>query len=235
MCAEQNSRITHDERQLQILKYVKNHRLSTHKQNSDFDSYRFSRQIHNLVKKNGGSESNDVNDATPNLGRYHMYSLVFAANTSNSTINDLRPYTMYIFQFFACNAISCSSYYLYYDRTDSSPHADDIQLTVSIDPLNSNRVHLDFSEPPQPNGLTVAFHIEKHDLNNFKIISHCITRKQHYDNGQRYAMHIRSFSRFALKFYSYLFCHCRFRYTFEHLDKGQYSFRVKSVSLAMVG
>lgn len=93
---------------------------------------------------------------------------------------------MYIFQFFAClRPKSCSSYFLYYDRTDVLTTADNIELTVSADPYDSNRIHLDFAEPKHPNGITVAFQIEKHDLSNYKATTICITRKQHYENGRR--------------------------------------------------
>lgn len=192
MCA---SRLTHDEHQMQIFRYVKNHKLRScgetdrrcHERN-DFDSYRFSRQIHNFVTTNEASDFNIEETDAIKFGSNYMFSSVYPSTVLNTTFDSLDPYTMYIFQFFACNLVSCSSYFLYYDRTDSSLHADDIQLTISTDPLNSNRVFLDFADPPKPNGLTVAFHIEIHDFNTFKTTTKCITRKQHYDNGKRYAL-----------------------------------------------
>lgn len=194
VCSEQSSRVAHDERQLQVMRYVKNHEIHICGndrrcyERNNFDSFRFSRQIHNFVKLSDSSSSIDEGNEMLNLGANHLHTVRFSSTTLNGTFFNLLPYTMYIFQFFACNKISCSSYFLYFDRTDSSIYADDMTLTILIDPSNSNKVHLDFSEPPSPNGLTVAFMIEKHDLSNFELTTYCVSRKDHYENGRRYSI-----------------------------------------------
>lgn len=192
VCTEQAKRLAHGQNS-QILKYVQNHELRSCgdkkcTEKNDFESFRFSRQIHNLLTASDRSEfyvEPIVEPNEPDFGINHIRSERFSNITLNATFDHLLPYTLYIFQFFACNHVNCSSYYFHYDRTESSIYADDISLIASIDAYNSNRVHLDFSEPPAPNGLTVAFQIEKHSLNHFKIETICITRKEHYDNGKR--------------------------------------------------
>lgn len=174
MCAQ---RVSHGYNS-QIMNYVQNHKTrdcSDKKcvEKNDFESFRFSRQIQREKL---------------NLGPNHMYSKSFSNVTLNTTFPNLLPYTLYIFQFFACNYVNCSSFYFHYDRTDSSIYADEISLKASIDPNNSNRVHLYFDEPKTPNGLTVAFQIEKNTLNDFKASTICITRKEHYDNGKKFVI-----------------------------------------------
>lgn len=200
MCAQ---RVSHGYNS-QIMKYVQNHKIrdcSDKKcvEKNDFESFRFSRQINNLLTTNDFTDFSDLSDfkdftdfnterEKPNLGPNHIYSKSFSNVTLNTTFSNLSPYTLYIFQFFACNYVSCSSYFLHYDRTDSSIYADEISLKASIDPNDSNRVHLYFDEPKTPNGLTVAFQIEKNSLNDFKASTICITRKEHYDNGKKFVI-----------------------------------------------
>lgn len=147
---------------------------------SDFSSLRFARQIHQYVSPKGSIDQET--DLGPNfIGRKQ-----FNNNELQTTITGLLPYTMYIFQFFSCQIPNnCSAYSLSFDRTDALPNADNIELSVQVDAYDTNRVHLDFGEPKHPNGLTVAFQIEKHDLSNFKVTTICITRKLHYENGKR--------------------------------------------------
>lgn len=196
-CAARPTRIAKGEASTQLLKYIETYPLDLCDLTgagkcaiqSDFESIRFSRQIHNFIMTSGdGSNSSTANriDAEPNFGVNYMGRMEFPNTVQKTTINGLKPYTMYIFQFFSClRAQNCSGYFLYYDRTEALPTADNIELEVMTDPSDSNRVHLNFDEPKQPNGLTVAFQIEKHDLSNFKVKTLCITRKQHYDNGKR--------------------------------------------------
>ncbi|XP_031617136.1 insulin-like receptor [Contarinia nasturtii] len=208
-CAQILSRQVREKGQSQIMKYVKNHEIvSCNSDESCQDTIvRRSRQIHSLLPDDGVDR---FRNSSTNLGLRHLRTIRFPSERLNATIYDLLPYTLYIFQFFACNRLNCSSYYFYYDRTESSVYADSIpSLVVAFDPHDSNMVHLDFSEPPQPNGLTVAFEIEQHELAIFNATVVCITRKGHYANGKRY--------------------------TFKNLKKGQHSFRVRSVSLAMTG
>lgn len=202
VCDERASRLTQEQRQLQIMKYVQNHKIrncgggtgssssssgsgSKCAEKNDFDSARFSRQIHSMLSPIDNIGDYDLQSSGLNLGVNHIDSRIFTNRKLNETFPKLRPFTLYIFQFFACNYVNCSSYFLHYERTDADIYADTISLAVSIDPYYLNRVHLNFSEPPHPNGLTVAFEIEKHNLNNFNVTTVCITRKQHYENGKR--------------------------------------------------
>lgn len=158
------------------------------------DLFRYKRGIHEYVMINSNQSDTQLQprirtkrqDGKFDLGSNYIGAIMFPDTASNATISGLRPYTLYTFQFFSCNSISCSSFFIHSDRTDSSSFADDMKFTIDIDPNDSNRVYLDFSAPETPNGVTVAFQIEKHDLANFNITTTCITRKQHDANGKRY-------------------------------------------------
>lgn len=200
-CAARRTGITKGESSMQILKYIENYPLNLCDLlgggkcaiQNDFESIGFSRQIHDFVMTSGsessinGSSSNVTSvDEETNYGANYIGQMEFPNTVQKNTFDGLKPYTMYVFQFFSCfRPQNCSRYFLYYDRTDSSPKADDIDLNVTTDPYDTNRVYLNFDEPKQPNGLTVAFQIEKHDLSSFKLTTVCITRKQHFDNGKR--------------------------------------------------
>lgn len=168
----------------------------------DGELFRFRRQIHDFLSKNDDeieSQSDEIESQSDEfksrsdenfdeLGEYFRGFELYKADASNATILDLLPYTMYIFQFFSCNEIGCSSYFFHFDRTESSIYADTIDnFTVTTDPNNFKRIHLDFDEPSTPNGLTVAFEIEKYRTSDYtrNVTLICITRKQHYDNGRR--------------------------------------------------
>ncbi|XP_055296266.1 insulin-like receptor [Sitodiplosis mosellana] len=213
-CSERNSRHTKEENQSQILKYVKNHKiLNCADEKKCNEKSRFSRQIHGIFANDDFETNRDNTDH--DLGKYHIGTHIYPAQHRNTTYTDLLPYTMYIYQFFSCNEMNCSTYFLYYDRTDSSISADDVpSFSINVDSQNQNQVHLEFSEPKTPNGLTVAFHIEKHDLSNSKVTTFCMPWKQYVANGKNNNGH---------------------SYTVHHLDKGQYLFRVRSVSLALNG
>lgn len=197
-CAARPTHIAKGESSMQVMKYIESYPLNLCDLlgdgkcaiQSDFESARFSRQIHDFVMPKESSSSSSINkfDDEPNFGANYIGRMEFPNHIQKTTITGLKPYTMYVFQFYSClRPKNCSGYFLYYDRTDIMATADNIQteLSVMADPYDSNCVHLDFDEPKQPNGLTVAFQIEKHDLSNFKVTSTCITRKQHYDNEKR--------------------------------------------------
>lgn len=197
-CAARPQHIAKGESSIQVMKYIETYPLNLCELlgdgkcaiQSDFESLRFSRQIHDFVTTRGSANAKNIimspMDEELDFGGNYMGRIEFPNTMQKTTIDGLKPYTMYVFKFYSClRPKNCSKYFLYYDRTDTLATADNIDLSVMSDPYDSNRVYLDFDEPQQPNGLTVAFHIEKHDLSNFKLSETCITRKQHNDNGKR--------------------------------------------------
>lgn len=182
---------------------------------------RFTRTIHDFVKNHVIDERNKyeiVFDPTSNEDELipeirenpnFLFTRRFEESAFNAAIDHLKPFTLYTMHFFSCNRIDCSSYYMHNVRTEPSMNADDMDFEVSIDPVVSHTVHLDFSEPKSPNGLTVAFIITIHDMANMHYTKKCITRKKHYENNKRYTM--------------------------RNLQKGNYSFSISSISLAMNG
>lgn len=195
-CNGTSTRTAQEEEELLLVRLIENFQLYESCRDGkkcvneeDIESYRFSREIHDLVHKDKSrnyQEPEEEDDTPYDLGSNHLYGMTFKRHINNETIGGLKPYTMYIFQVFSClNYNNCSAYFFHFDRTDSQANADDVELTVSIDALLPNRVHLDFDEPHMPNGLTVAFEVEKHDSINYKVTTVCITRKKHYANGRR--------------------------------------------------
>lgn len=151
----------------------------------NIDSLRFKREIHNFVH----ADNKSFEIKTPPSDENLVQRLTFANTQFNATITNLLPFTTYIFLFFSCNDISCSTYEFHFERTNSAIEADIISdVIVSIDPYDTHRIYVDFDEPKTPNGLTVAFNIEKFDWNTVNTTIDCITRQQHYDNGKRYIL-----------------------------------------------
>lgn len=199
---------------------------------SESDS-RFTRDIHDFVKKHDIDERNkyeigidtmslDVNrygiddntdddDLTPEIrsNPNFLFTKRFNETTSNATIDHLKPFTLYTMHFFSCNRIDCSSYYMHNERTEPSANADDMDFELSADSAEPHTVHLDFSEPKTPNGLTVAFIVTIHDVTNMNNTKKCVTRRHHYENNKRF--------------------------TVSNLQEGKYKFSVSSISLAMNG
>lgn len=172
-----NKRSVDDNVTSQVNKYINNHQI--HK--IDYDHVRFSRQIHEFVLA-----TDNVKSTEPDFGPNYIGRKEFPNGIQQHTFNNLLPYTIYVFQFFACfRPNNCSAYFLHFDRTDMQASADNMIFNIVSDPYDYSRVHLDFDEPKHPNGLTVAFQIEKHYLEHFKIKTICLTRKQHYENGKR--------------------------------------------------
>lgn len=184
-CAKQNSRkLQQNEEGSQILKYVNEDKTSKGcGDNKDcHEAHRISRQINEILPFNSNSNSNDK-DRT-DLGINHLRQQQF--DKLQGTFENLQPYTLYVFQVFACNTFGCSPYFFHYDRTESSIYADEIpSLTITTDPYDTNQVHLEFPPPHKPNGLTVAFHIEKQDLSIFKVTKYCIPWRKYFENGKR--------------------------------------------------
>lgn len=197
-CAQRHSRRVREESQSEIMQYVKRHEIinSCGKEDEGCDDMsRIPRQIHSLLPDDGVDR---FRNTSSDLGIRHVRSYQFPYYQLNATFDGFLPYTLYVFQFFACNQINCSSYYFYYDRTESSIYADLIpSLHITTEPNDRRVLHLDFSEPPTPNGITVAFEIEKHYLENSNITIYCVTRKDHYANGKRY--NVFSFVFFSIR------------------------------------
>lgn len=108
----------------------------------------------------------------------YMYSKLLKNDTSKFTIANLKPYHMYGVHVYACNSISgCSEYFMHFDRTDPTPGGDDVSMIIEKDDEVHDTVHITILPPKNPNGITVAFQIER-TLNN-EYVMVCITRKMY--------------------------------------------------------
>lgn len=161
----------------------------------EYNSFRFKRDLDAVVTKNDDrsydhmashlSESSLIRKRSIFETIHHMGNLTFQHETRNATIPNLKPFTLYTLHFFACNTFNCSSYYMHNERTDIQPSADDVMMELHMDEEVGNIVYLDFREPKQPNGMTVAFIVEQHDMEKAKMFETCISMKQHMQRNYR--------------------------------------------------
>lgn len=229
-CSRRNDHERSDDIRLEILKFIEN-RFSNGCPWGDKECISDAGS-NNVYRLERATNQDLLNNDDAVVGQSQRVQLVIVnATETNTTVGELLPYTLYTMHFFACNNISCSEYFMHSERTESSIYADRVNFDLSLDSTVANTVHLDFTEPETPNGLTVAFHIDKHDLANFSQSTTCITRKQHYSSGKRWNGFLSL--DFAACFNAILFSLSRFSFT--NLNRGQYSFRIRSISLALNG
>ncbi|XP_037913549.1 insulin-like receptor isoform X2 [Hermetia illucens] len=138
-------------------------------------------------------------------------SMLFKSEQKTYTITGLEPFRLYIIHFYACNNITrCGPYTLHSDRTQSDPERDRVFMKIDVS-SETHQPQLEFDEPKQPNGLTVAYNINLKDPTCDKescVDFICITRLEHESAHFRYVL---------------------------NLDRGVYEVRVRSVSLAGPG
>lgn len=149
------------------------------------DSFQFNRVLEDLVRSSGDAETNEQIQRAAIQSDY-IQEFFYDSTQYSATISDLLPFTLYVFQFRSCNDRGCSPYYMHFERTESNQHADDIvDFNASVDPYETDTIHLDFSQPIIPNGLTVAYEIDQRSIHEKKTNLICITRRNHFNNGQR--------------------------------------------------
>lgn len=107
-----------------------------------------------------------------NLGQRNISN-----ETSHYRIENLQAYTMYVVHFYACNTM-CSSYFVHAERTDPNDDGDNVVVFVIQDAVQYNTIHIKVPQPSRPNGITLAYEIERLLPNGNRIVD-CITRKRH--------------------------------------------------------
>ncbi|XP_053667032.1 insulin-like peptide receptor [Anopheles marshallii] len=143
-----------------------------------------------------------------------VVALDFTTDNFEFTVPGLNAYTRYVFQLFACSTndtVYCSAYSLYSDRTNASPYADRLNVSIETEmfPVASDvagavngtttsliqttyddRIVLHFPEPTKVNGLTVAYRVEMEAINGtyLKRRGECFTRLQHELNHHRFTL-----------------------------------------------
>lgn len=151
----------------------------------EFNSMRFKRELDMVVSPPDNRADNFVDSVIDTV--YHIDTRSFSVYQTNGTVDGLHPYTLYTMHFFSCNSkAKCSSYYFHSQRTDIDPAADNVMFEVIDDDEAANIKHLQFELPENPNGLTVAFVIEHHDLVNNNLTETCITPNEHKSRSHRY-------------------------------------------------
>lgn len=162
----------------------------------EYNSWRFKRELDSMFKRpdyetfdehiSAISESSILRKRSILESVYLIGSKTFSSDQQTGIISGLQPFTLYTMHFFSCNNITnCSSYYMHNERSGIEPSADDVTFDITTDKIELNTIHVDFREPKVPNGLTVAFVIEHHDLPKHIVTEKCITSKDHAQHDFR--------------------------------------------------
>lgn len=107
----------------------------------------------------------------------YLFQRNISKMTSHYRIENLKPYILYVVNFFACNSV-CSPYFYHTERTVPCVEGDNVELTLIQDAVQYNTIHIKVPKPPMPNGLTLSYEIERLLPNGERIVD-CITRKRH--------------------------------------------------------
>lgn len=156
------------------------------------DTEEFGHFLHDFVTKNEPDKEPETIAETDRKLAYlreqsdfikdHMYDSAL----STGTVAGLLPYTTYIFQLRPCNDRGCGSYAMHSDRTDTIIEADNVEnFSASADPEETTTIHVDFSAPKTPNGLTLSYEIEMQSVTDNKISVICIPHNLHISNNER--------------------------------------------------
>ncbi|XP_011494410.1 PREDICTED: insulin-like peptide receptor [Ceratosolen solmsi marchali] len=135
-------------------------------------------------------------------GSYVYFERKVPANELNFVMRNLRHFGKYNIMVMACRdkfanpqENECSSESMKSLQTLRMDHADDIMPgTFGLHKLTSNdsstTIKLQWQEPPQPNGVIVAYQIEykRVDVLNHKTIVACTTRDKFKDDGYSYIL-----------------------------------------------
>ncbi|KAG8231626.1 hypothetical protein J437_LFUL012555, partial [Ladona fulva] len=106
---------------------------------------------------------------------------------------------------------TCSSKSIVTARTQKLEVADNVdqnQLSIEVSNQTAASVKIKWEEPEKPNGLVVTYQIEytRTDIENFKPLVECITRRRYLENGRSY--------------------------TLRNLQPGSYGLKLRATSLA---
>lgn len=133
-------------------------------------------------------------------------------NLTSFIISDLPYFTMHIFFIEACNkdVKECSGKVQAFNRTLKKLNADDIPNDFNVK-VDDTSVYIKWSEPKHPNGAILSYNIyqTKLDEQHYKPVIKCITRLQHEKS--------------------------HYTYTIKNIQPGQYSIRLRAISVAGEG
>lgn len=117
-----------------------------------------------LEHRSGESREGRQKRAIANVQEYKYYvkSVMFTKNQADRNvykIEGLKPFTLYAFQFFACETEdTCSPYAFHYDRTAAAASGD--RLTLKIKSLENQVLNLKLTPSEVKNGEIVGFIIQ---------------------------------------------------------------------------
>lgn len=148
-----------------------------------------------------------------NNSTYITVTRVQNSNLTRYVVQPLKHFSMYVFLLKACNSdspIQCSSPAVIYQRTLKKENADDIPSGLSVEVEDYDAI-IKWSEPKEPNSIIVSYDIEhrRTDFEHSQPSRECIRQEQ-----------------FALAGYVH---------RMRNFPPGQYSVRIKAVSLAGSG
>ncbi|KAF5306821.1 hypothetical protein FQA39_LY00051 [Lamprigera yunnana] len=160
-----------------------------------------------IVLINSSNRIISKRDALTNM----VEEIIDYPDATSYTITSLKHFSMYFILLKACNnKTQCSGPEMVPQRTLMKEDADVIASEISVE-VEGQNVILQWAEPKVPNAITVAYYIEhkRLDLENAAPFIECITQEE--------------YAQFSYK------------YKIKNLLSGEYSVRVKPVSLAGQG
>ncbi|XP_045479042.1 insulin-like peptide receptor isoform X2 [Harmonia axyridis] len=167
--------------------------------------------LYDLIDKPTKKNKRDTSQVEAVTSAEKMINIEINANKSEHILDNLKPFSRYIFWFSACNyefgnRSQCSAILFYSVRTLANETADQI-TRANVKIINDNSVSLTWVDPEKPNGMIVAYNIEYKSADSSSSVNvlDCITRTQHVTSG--------------------------FVYRIENIDPGTYSIRIRPVSL----
>lgn len=115
----------------------------------------------------------------------------FTGKVTNYTIEGLKTFTQYAFQFYACTYLKCSDYELHTKRTLKNYDYDKLSMVPKSHLVYGDQIVLHFDEPTKVNGAVIYYIIEyRSDQINLTVHSTletvCITRRQHEVSKHNY-------------------------------------------------
>jgi len=126
-------------------------------------------------------ENDEVTVAVPN----ELVPFKIPASYNNFTIKNLKPYTLYSMEFYACTEEhKCSVYYFISERTMALESVDEIEMILINSSLSEGSIQFYVKEPKSPNGVIVGYNFMYtfHSMYDQTEINWCVTRKDHAAN-----------------------------------------------------
>ncbi|XP_056638936.1 insulin receptor-like isoform X1 [Diorhabda sublineata] len=121
----------------------------------------------------------------------NQHKKIIPANETMFNVTHLRPFTLYIFYFSACNypieQHRCSGVLQRFARTKKKPNADDVE-ELTVERVTESSVKISWVAPKHPNSHIVAYHVSLTTSDSTIINSECIPVNASQKNWRQFAV-----------------------------------------------